>query len=277
MHRRSVLACVAVTLSGLAGCLGDSGESDQDQTSTPTQTPDFDVEVTGIQYRTAVLYPTHPDAAAVFTSGGGQFVFLVVETDSEVSLHEFALRVRGDEDEHTTAVDTGLLNRVFNEGWMADSALPALPYEDGSGLLGFSVRHDVGAVEAVELVVETDAGTREWPFPAEKARELDESPVFDVSLNLPDEVIWESEFDADLAIRNDGGRDGQFVAIFGVESAQHPRTVSVTVPQGSSKSESIGVEFPSPFESRPDEPPDSVTYTLDWGSAVIEETIPVVA
>lgn len=181
--RRTFLATCGLAVLA-AGCL-DAGTSDNPTdantptspdgaTNTPTLTPGesggLDLHVAGVKYRTAVLYPTHPDAAAVEASVTNQFVFF----------------------------------------------------------------------------------------------------------SLPEEIVWQSEFEAKIEVSNEGGREERFLGMFGIENTDHPRAVQVTVPPDETRTEVVSEELPSLFEGHPEEPPGSVTYELDTGLGVIEETTSVV-
>ena len=306
--RRTFLATCGLALA--AGCVGtetpdEPTETSNGPTETPggstkapdesTETPDESAEsnglhVVGVEYRTGFLYPTHPDAATVRASETIQFVFLAVETDSRHAPEAFELVIDGGEE---TSSPTGApLRQLTDQGWVADRGLQEWvedadwtvddppetleQYQNRRGLLAFTVPTDVGPVESVELVVEDSDTSAEWAFPAEAAAKLGKPPAFEASLTLPEEIRWESEFQAEIEVANEGGREGRFSAMFGIEDPMHPRTVQVAVPPGETKTETVQDEFPSRFESRPEEPPESVTYQLDTGIELIEESTPVI-
>lgn len=291
MRRRTVLASTGAVFAALAGCLdsdssspGESPAEDgnrTDEENSPTDSTDdsdlaaLDLAVTDVQLRTLYLYPTHPDAADVTSTGSDQFVFLAVETDSAVTRRDFSLVLEGEATDAADRLGDDILYSL-NRGWMADPELPTTPYDEGEGLIGFSVPRDIDPVESATLVAETEKKRGEWSLPVETVEQLHTPPEFEASLSLPDELVWEADFEAEMSVTNAGGRAGIFVAIFGVESATHPAIISTTIPAEETVAKTVDSSLPDPLEGGPVERPDSVTYTLEWGAGVVEETARVV-
>ncbi|CAI50823.1 uncharacterized protein NP_6086A (plasmid) [Natronomonas pharaonis DSM 2160] len=274
MRRRALLAATGTACGVLAGCL----DIDSRFSGSPADAREsLDLAVPEIQLRTSYLYPTHPDAAAVRAGGSDQFIFLDVATESTVSYQDISLQLEGEAETPVERVGRETMDSVFHHGWMADSALPARPYEGGDGLVGFSVPRDIAPVESATLVAETKEKRGEWSAPAETVAQLHTPPEFEASLSLPEEIVWESTFEAELSVTNDGGRAGVFVAVLGVESAMHPNRITTTVPAGETETWTTQLEYPSPFEGGSDEPRASVTYELDSGEEVVTATTTVVA
>lgn len=266
--RRHVLVATGGLLAGTAGCT--------DVRLAGSGTDDREVTVTDLDYRTAFFYPAYPDAAGIVASEDEQFVFAVAETDAAVTADDFELVVDGDTYASTRSPGGVPMDDIFG-GWNADE-WPAEPYAEGSGLLAFGVPRSVGPVERAELRAEADGRSGRWEFPDDRAGALGQPPETSASLSLPDEIVWESRFDAEMTVTNDGGRRGEFAALFGVQGSEHPVRVRLPVEAGAERTIKVEGRLPSPAGGGTDGdgPPEEVTYVLDRGFEVITDTAPVV-
>jgi hypothetical protein len=281
MKRRTLLASVAGGVAAVAGCLSDSGTSDDptdtetptdtptdvhtptptdapnDGTPTPTDTPgsDSDVSVTDVRLQHGVVTPSSPDSIGVF-SEDTQYLAASLTVDGSLSREDITLEAGTETFAPTTEV------RLFRTAW-GDAEW--YTDERGSGVVLF---------EGVQRATDDDPRLTwpggEWSLGDAVASRLgQDAPEFTVEMKAPKTHDSTSPPPLHIDVTNESERTGRFL---GALNRQGPRVaytpvevLSEVVPAGETTTLSVSDDWMGlPSEERIGDGDPDVTYSLDY-------------
>ncbi|MFC6974608.1 hypothetical protein ACFQL1_07805 [Halomicroarcula sp. GCM10025709] len=237
MNRRSYLALFGTTLGSLGGCVQSPGRgpstpptdettpASTDDGSTPTPTTTADRERVGIgehvtidgtsvtvaNPRVRLAIPFSGMHVLPLTTDVGQFVVVDVTVDGSPA---------AELDGELAAVVDG--ERVQESSGQATTT-------QGS----FGVPFPVGAHETAAVRRTAGSTVVEWGLPGAVRTALAETPAFRVTSF--ESRLHEGQRVVELTVRNDGGRDGQFLGRLSFEGFSGGDIVSFGVPAGESE------------------------------------------
>lgn len=245
--RRPFLGSAAAAATALAGCAGSS----PDEKRVPVGQSARGTTVDAVWFRVAFRY-RYGAHLRTKASADSQFVFAHVVPARPPA--DFALAV-GDREygagDELAGVDVEGIR--FGDGHS---------YDDGR-VVGFEVPRDLSADSAA---VTWSGGPAAWTLDADAIRRLTSPPSFAVAaLDVPDSVAAGAEFEAAATVRNDGGRDGVFLAEAGLATRSDLAGVRLTVPAGGTAT------WTETFRAPPEG--DSVEFRFDWGTDAATRTI----
>lgn len=282
MNRRRYLACLGATATVLAGCVGTESprtatERDSTAEPAPTKTPDgtrtpASPESTTLEsnepYRT-------PDGwtlrVAVYRVRRGIIEWGPDHTDAVVPADrqflQAGVRTSGD-----GAPDPGeccLVAEIDGER----------PYEDCTSRLEAISGERLGQLHAVPVPLPTDADEAavvwrsdegheaRWRVDGTTVAELARPPEFVVEdLVVPETAADGEEIEAEITLRNDGGRTDWFAAELGFASASDATDLEIPLDAGER------VTVPRGLTARFGER-DEATVVLDWGLDSLARTV----
>ncbi|MFC3477013.1 hypothetical protein [Halobacterium litoreum] len=281
MRRRSLLASgVALLGSGLAGCLGQSGDDTATESPTRSETPttsdtepvtDADVSLS------ASVERLQPGAVvlgvdSISTVGdGSQYLYYRVDvTDGDPPDRlDFGFRYGGDI--YSPGIDTG------GQLWRESRTDDRYTAERGEGWLVFELPATRAARHAALTV-----GSTEWPV-GESVRERLGAPAPSLSLDWNvDAEQTPGETPMSFAVTNDGDRDTRFVAALNAENidaAYAPiEAFSRRIPGGETVSwEFVHENGVAPGSNAVSDGEVDGRYTLDWTGGRREQAVRFVA
>lgn len=231
MNRRQVLGLAAAGLPAIAGCLGGSPDaSTPDDTTEPTDTGRTS------QSPTTTERPPRVEMGETATVGGREVTLsdpLLRKGVYTEGVHDPQLVVWRGQFVVVTMRGTTLRSldalRVAVPGDDEASQSPTPTLAEGE----YAVPIPTGEHETVELVVENAGESTRWRLPPSVADQVGSMPQFGVE--SAGFVRDDGDLLLELTIRNDGDRDGQFVATASSSGFTGNRTFDFHVPAGESQ------------------------------------------
>lgn len=148
----------------------------------------------------------------------------------------------------------------------------------GHGVLMFTAPTSIGTDD---IVVELRPSNAEetlatWTFDPTFIDILRNPPSFEITaFEVPDQVERGAKGPVSLSVRNRGGRNDTFAAVFGLDQAEHPHGIEFSVPAGEEVTWDGFIQYPPTFEDV-DETVDRVEYVLDLGYTQLQRTVEIV-
>lgn len=237
LGRRRLLALGTALPLGVGGCLGaPGGDGRPDGATTDDPTPPSDgpvrrapgerhatadgwsltVSVVGVRHGVVRFGTVHSDP---LWESGAQFVVAdaVVDGDGAPAPADLRLFAR-----------TDTLDRSDRHYVHAGRTAGA-----GRQRFGFPVPTDPAPARAAVVWRPDEGPAVRWDLDDASVRALGAAPAFDVeSFDAPRTAAPDGEFETTLTVRNDGDRDGRFLAEVGNARASDQPQVAVDVPVG---------------------------------------------
>lgn len=271
-NRRCLLRTSALTLVGLAGCVGSldgdtaedsparsttsettthgttTSELSESETTTTTTTEEGAIDLAPQSVKSSYLYLTTPDSMDVGAVEGKQFLFVTVAGRGDWP-RPGAIELVADSEQFQPTTSPGPIRNpyyLYDHGHVYD------PDDEREGWLAFEVPDPLDA-ESVALAYDD----QRWSLPEEFRTALASPPAeFELlSFDAPEQVAPDEFFDISFAVRNIGEGDGTFRACLNESGPSYvPHPVELSVPAGER------AEWSRSFGGRVYENTESATY-----------------